>query len=277
MRKIYFSLFLFIGIFITTAQNTVTFDANAMDANGNNLNVGFINYFDDGGNGVGDGSFVGSGINAVRSVLDGTERSVELFPHYTPRAGATVAEGNTFREDNSLAGEPLTFTAEVVSNDINGDYTATAFIKAFEPNFQNFTISQIELPSSGEFTVTYDGRPNDAIIQYGFAITGPIAADGDMTGSVVVKSQDNILSTPDFNTSSADEIAVTYGDQSWNFASASQPITNIEVFDLSGRLVMSANPNASDAAINIGSLNTGIYMAAISSRLKRITKKVIKR
>ena len=101
-------------------------------------------------------------------------------------------EGNTFVENNDLAGSDLTFEGNVSAADLDAGYTAVAFIKALDPNNGYATVvnKSIDITSAGDFTVSATAAElvEGYIVQYGFAVTGPPAdpATEDSLGSIVM-------------------------------------------------------------------------------------------
>lgn len=131
MKKNYFTIaliccFTFMGI----AQNTVTVNANAEQ-------VGYANVFETSTNG---GAFVFGqawGIPDLKTVVDTSNNTLTLQPNFntwdngtdpfwidqTTFVGNKVFEANTYVEDNSLVGSPLTFEGAVTSNTLDGNGT----------------------------------------------------------------------------------------------------------------------------------------------------------
>ena len=104
-------------------------------------------------------------------------------------------EANSYIENDSLAGSDLTFSGNVSSlTDMDG-YTVVAFIKALNPNsgYSTVTNNTVGLDTTGNFTVSATAAElaSGHIIQYGFAVTGPLKESTN--DSVVIEQQ-----APDF-------------------------------------------------------------------------------
>ena len=92
-------------------------------------------------------------------------------------------EANSYIEDNTLAGSDLTFAGNVSNNSLSSDYTSIAFIKALDPN-NNFTTvvnNTVDISNTGNFTISASALEllQGYVIQYGFAVTGPLADPAD--------------------------------------------------------------------------------------------------
>jgi hypothetical protein len=120
---------------------------------------------------------------------DSTNGGVTAGPN-----GNKWMEANTFLESNngSLVGSSLTFSGSIGSYSLlSPNYTATAFIKALNPDgFATVVNSRLAITSAGSFSVEADLStiPSNYIIQYGFAVEGINAnpANEGTFGSVVV-------------------------------------------------------------------------------------------
>ncbi len=182
--------------------------------------VGYMNVFNNAGGSKGSYIFgSGWGLGDLKSVLAPT--SLTLQPNFNTYAnsltgnnadrafwtdstdgGVTAGpngnkwmEANTFIESNngSLVGSSLTFSGSIGSFSLlSPNYTATAFIKALNPNDGYATVvnSRLAITSAGAFSVEADLStiPTDHIIQYGFAVEGINAnpVNEGSFGSVVV-------------------------------------------------------------------------------------------
>ena len=109
----------------------------------------------------------------------------------TTQTALLYIEASSFIEDNTLAGSDLTFTGNVSVSDLGSEYTVVAFVKALDPNAGYATVvnNTADISSTGDFTASATAAELAAgyIIQYGFAVTGPLADPADTTlGSVVI-------------------------------------------------------------------------------------------
>jgi hypothetical protein len=182
--------------------------------------IGYMNVFENAGGTKGAYVFgSGWGLPDVKSVL--TPTSLTLQPNYNTYAnalggndadrafwtdstngGVTAGpngnkwmEANTFLESNngSLVGGSLTFSGVIGSYSLlSPNYTATAFIKALDPNSGWATVinSTQTITSAGAFSVEADlsAAPSSYVIQYGFTVEGINAnpVNEESFGSVVV-------------------------------------------------------------------------------------------
>jgi len=166
--------------------------------------TGFANVFETPANG---GGFVfGSpwGVADIKSVIDTTENTVTLFPNFNTYAdnpddpfwvdqttglGNKTFEGNTFVEDTSLVGKVITFEGEVESYTLSPDYETRVYIKVFNSDFSELKEVSEPLTEAGPFSITFDNpEAQDAVVQYGFSVTGLNAnpADEAALGNVVI-------------------------------------------------------------------------------------------
>ena len=88
--------------------------------------------------------------------------------------GNKIMEANLYVEEtDTLAGQTVTFTGEVLSNTLTGAHTSVAFIKDFAPDYSSFDVASVPLPSSGVFSVELATSGDlGRHVQYGFTTTG---------------------------------------------------------------------------------------------------------
>jgi len=187
-------------------------------------------------------------------------------------------EANSYIEDNSLAGEALTFSGNVSVSDLGSGYTPVAFIKALDPNngFATVVNNTVSISSTGDFTVSATAAELAAgyTIQYGFAVKGPLADPADNSlGSVVIGAETLRLEDTKFinvsvypNPSSSD----------WNFRTPNTVIKSVEVFNLLGKRVVSQRNNSTNIVISTQGLTNGIYIARITTEQGTKSVKLIK-
>lgn len=285
MKKIYLLFGLFLCFALQgNAQNTVNVDASAEI-------VGYANVFELPANG---GGFVFGepwGVPDLKSVVDAGANTITLQPNFNAWGDGTdpfwvdqatgegnkIFEANTYVEDNSLVGEELTFTGGVSSNTIDAAYAVVAFIKVFNSDFSVLKEETVALEEGTNFTVTYTNvEADDAVVQYGFKVTGVVAdpANEAALGSVVVG--DLILGVGD---NELNNVAVYPNPSSsqWNIASPNQNILMIELYDIMGKRIQVLNVDTNQAAINNEALSNGIYFAKIYSESSNKTIKLIKK
>ncbi|MDC1534103.1 T9SS type A sorting domain-containing protein [Polaribacter sp.] len=188
-------------------------------------------------------------------------------------------EGNTFVENNDLAGSDLTFEGNVSAADLDAGYTAVAFIKALDPNNGYATVvnKSIDITSAGDFTVSATAAElvEGFIVQYGFAVTGPPAdpATEDSLGSVVMGDEstagidDQDLITLNMYPNPASDVLNI---------SAQNTINTVEIYNVLGQKVIRMNVEDTSAEINVSNLNAGIYLIKYEINNRTSTKKFVK-
>ena len=264
------------------AQNSVS-----VDAGGNWL--GYANIFD-----PATGNYVFGepwGIQDIKTVVDAGAGTLTLQPNFNTYAanptdpfwvdqttglGAKIFEGNSYIEDNSLAGAELTFSGNVNSNTLDGAYDAVAFIKVFNADFT--VLKQATVPLTGAtFEVVFtDVNPaEDAVVQYGFQIIGLNANPEEEAalGNVVVSG--GALSVNDFNTASF-SVAPNPSNSVWNVRSAQYDMTQVVLFDVLGKKVAQFNNPGTALAIDNSNLSKGAYFAQINTASGSTTVQLMK-
>jgi hypothetical protein len=115
---------------------------------------------------------------------------------------------------------------------------------------------------------------SQAVIQYGFAVTGPLADPADTSlGSVVVGNETlSIEDTKFINVS----VYPNPSSSDWNFRTPNTVIKSVEVFNLLGKRVVSQRNNSTDVAISTQGLTSGIYIARITTEQGAKSVKLIK-
>lgn len=264
------------------AQNSVSVDAGAAW-------LGYANIFDPAtGNYVFGESW---GVPDIKTVVDAGAGTLTLQPNFNTYAanptdpfwvdqttglGAKIFEGNSYIEDNSLAGEELTFSGNVNSNTLDGAYDALAFIKVFNANYSVLKIATAPLTGANFEVVFTDVNPaEDAVVQYGFQIIGLNANPDDEAtlGSVVVSG--GALSVNDFNTASF-SVAPNPSNSVWNVRSAQYDMTQVVLFDVLGKKVAQFNNPGTALAIDNSNLSKGAYFAQINTASGSTTVQLMK-
>ena len=186
--------------------------------------------------------------------------------------GATTQTANkyiealSYIEDASLANEELTFSGNVSVSDLGDGYTVVAFIKTLTSGYSTVAYKTADISSTGDFTVTATAdEMSQAVIQYGFAVTGPLADPADTTlGSVVIGAE--TLSVEDTKFINVISVYPNPSNSNWNFRTPNTVINSVEVFNLLGKRVASQrNNNSTEASISTQGLSSGIYIARITT------------
>ena len=282
-----FYLLLAVGVLSLTtslnAQNTVTVDASAMQN-------GFANVFETPANG---GAYVfgqGWGVPDIKTVVDAGANTLTLQPNFNTYAdnptdpfwvdqttllGNKVFEGNTFEENPALVGSALTFEGNVVSNTIDAGYVARAFIKVFNADFS--IVKEEFVPLTGAtFSVVYTNvEPADAVVQYGFQVTGINAnpADEAALGNVVVTNSS--LGVNDINTIN---VAVFPNPTANNVnIQSDEQLKSVVVYNVLGQVVKNATPNATNFSLEMSNVDGGMYFVTVTTETGSKTVKLIKK
>lgn len=272
MKHVYLALVLLFGTSISSvAQNTVEVDASAEQ-------LGYANVFELPANG---GGFVFGdfwGVPDLKTVVDAGAGTITLQPNFNTwdpndpfwvvnGEGNKTFEGNTFLEDNStLIGSPLTFVGGCVANTISSDYDVVAFIKVFNADFSVLKEETSALVEGENFSVEYTNvEAEDAVVQYGFKVTGPNAnpADEAALGSVVVSEQ-LALSVGD-NKALQVSVYPNPTKSVWNINTANSQITKVAIYDIAGKLIEQTSATSNTVQINSAAYQAGIYMANVET------------
>jgi hypothetical protein len=283
MKTKLFSLVALLALSLgVAAQNSVS-----VDASGNWL--GYANIFDPA---TGDYIFGEPwGIQDIKTVVDAGAGTLTLQPNFNTYAdnptdpfwvdqttglGAKIFEGNSYIEDNSLAGAELTFSGNVNSNTLDGAYDAVAFIKVFNANYSVLKQATVSLTGATFEVVFTDVNPaEDAVVQYGFQIIGLNANPEEEAalGNVVVSG--GALSVNDFNTASF-SVAPNPSNSVWNVRSAQYDMTQVVLFDVLGKKVAQFNNPGTALAIDNNNLSKGAYFAQINTASGSTTVQLMK-
>ena len=185
-------------------------------------------------------------------------------------------EALSYIEDATLANEELTFSGNVSVSDLGDGYTVVAFIKTLTSGYSTVAYKTADISSTGDFTVTATAdEMSQAVIQYGFAVTGPLADPADTSlGSVVVGAETLRLEDTKFINVS---VYPNPSSSNWNFRAPNTVINSVEVFNLLGKRVASQRSNNSaEASISTQVLTSGIYIARITTEQGTKSVKLIK-
>lgn len=289
MKKITFLIVLLIScsIYDATAQVTVNYDTTAEQR-------AFVNGFDFGPDpNPGDTNFAYDPL--ITSTIDGT--NITITPNSaiwadndeTPCGESFCAEWNPFwfsapetprktveqltfveftpETNPSIFNTELTFTADLVSNTISNNYTVQIFITIFGPGFSNFRRFTTDITNvAGSFSVTAPSDsvlPDDAIIQYGFLVSGVMGDPDDATLGSAQFSQ-SVLSTNTVSNLSFKVFPNPTLNQ-WNISSQDLDIESIAILNVLGKRVLNLQPNSQSAIINTSRLNSGVYFAQVKT------------
>lgn len=282
MKRILLNLNLLIAFTLFSAQEITA--QNTVDVSASANWIGYANVFD-----LGGGFQFGSPweLGAIKSVLNTSANTVTLYPNYNTynasdpywangAIGNKIFEGNTFVENNALAGQTLTFKGFVESNTIVEEYEVLAFIKGLNPNtgYSLDVFVSAPLVQGENFSITAENIPAGLVVQYGFSVTGLNAnpAAEAANGNVVVT--ESILSVDSFERAS---IKVFPNPATTTLTvEALAILDSISVFNSLGQEVLQRNPQATSSLLDISGLQSGIYIVKTVSEGKVIISKVVK-
>ena len=185
-------------------------------------------------------------------------------------------EALSYIEDATLANEELTFSGNISVSDLGDGYTVVAFIKTLTSSYSTVAYKTADISSTGDFTITATAdEMSQAVIQYGFSVTGPLADPADTSlGSVVVGT--GATASIDDNNIVNISVYPNPSSSNWNFRTGNTVITLVEVFNLLGKRVVSQNNNSTNVAISTQGLTSGIYIARITTEQGTKSVKLIK-
>ena len=185
-------------------------------------------------------------------------------------------EALSYIEDATLANEELTFSGNISVSDLGDGYTVVAFIKTLTSSYSTVAYKTADISSTGDFTITATAdEMSQAVIQYGFSVTGPLADPANTSlGSVVVGT--GATASIDDNNIVNISVYPNPSSSNWNFRTGNTVITLVEVFNLLGKRVVSQNNNSTNVAISTQGLTSGIYIARITTEQGTKSVKLIK-
>lgn len=140
-----------------------------------------------------DANFTGSGL--VLTPNDNIDRNnpIDSYWWQAPNNGSLAAVGNKnmdasmYVQDDTLAGQMVTFSGNCVSNTLVSPYTVTVFIKDFAADFSSSTSTTASLVTGTPFSITL-ATTTGHHIQYGFETVGPNARTAALAsfGKVII-------------------------------------------------------------------------------------------
>ena len=177
--------------------------------------------------------------------------------------------------------QDVVFSGNVNSFTIDSSYEVKAYIIVFPADFSQNRRYEVTITETGAFTLTrpeadVDANFTEAFMQYGFIVHG-LPADPALEatlGSVVFQS--DVLSTVEFSKTSFKTYPNPAQDD-WEIETQNIEISAIDVYDISGKNVLSIAPKSSKATIEGANLTTGLYFAEIRTPSGTETVKLLKR
>ena len=124
------------------------------------------------------------------------------------------------------------------------------FIKALDPNNDYATVVNNSADVTGnDFTISATAAElaSGLLVQYGFALTGPLTDPSDTSGSIVLEAP----ATAGVNENNIIDVSIYPNPSSsnWNFRTGNTVITLVEVFNLLGKRVVSQNNNSTNCLL----------------------------
>lgn len=262
-----------ISILFALIVSAVVFSQNTINASASYNWVGWMSVFDTSNNYQFGQSW---GVADLKTVLDTSANTITLKPNYnTYNAtdsywsdgagnGNKIMEAITYYEPGTTYNEQdLTFTGNVISNNLNSAYTATIFIKALDPANGYATVynNSIPMPSSGAYSITAPAASltTGLLVQVGYIVKGLNAnpINEALLGSVVIGAAN--LSTIEVGKKS-----LTFYPNPVNageMITVKENVKSLEIFDMNGRKVKSAT----SAKISSQGLAKGMYMMKVTN------------
>ena len=250
--------------------------------------IGYANFFQLDGTSYIDGHAYG--VSDLKTVLNTGDNTIDLHPNFyefanevatNPTAtiwhngevGTRVFEGNTYVQDDALAGAAFTYKGHTISNTLATGYTGIAFIKIFDANYGNLQMTTAPLVAGQDFSISATPAAGSHV-QYGYSVTGinanpsqeaalGFARVGQATATVipVVKRAIAVYPNPASNV-----LNIT----------AEDTITTIQVYNTLGQQVINISPNNSTATLNVSGLKAGVYLLNTVSNNKATTTRFVK-
>ncbi|WP_116789312.1 T9SS type A sorting domain-containing protein [Flavobacterium psychrotrophum] len=230
------------------------------------------------------------GVSDLKTVLNTGDNTIDLHPNFYEYAnevatnptgtvwhngevGTRVFEGNTYVQDDNLAGTAFTYKGHTISNTLAAGYTGIAFIKIFDANFGNLQMTTAPLVAGEDFSISATPAAGSHV-QYGYSVTGRnanpnqeaalgFARVGRATASVapVVKKAIAVYPNPASNV-----LNIT----------AEDVVTKVQVYNMLGQQVINITPNNTTATLSISDLKSGVYMVNTTANGKTGTTRFIK-
>ena len=300
MKHIYlFITTLFFGS-VVFSQTTVTIDPASSWA-------GYMNVFNNNSGAQGDYLFGSNwGVTALKTTItaagDATyaDGAITLQPNFNAYDDAVnggvqadidywtdgAGGGNKFLEASTLLDYSanftegsLTFNGTVASNTISSEYTVIAYIKTLDPNAGYATVinQSVTLGATGtNFAVSANDINSSHIVQIGFTVSGLNANPNDEAtlGKVVVSPNTTVLSVKEYN--NIDIVVYPNPVENTLNVSAAASVDSVSIFDLTGRQVLRAAPNAAAFSLDVANLNKGLYLVTLKAGDQEMTTKLVK-
>jgi Secretion system C-terminal sorting domain len=227
------------------------------------------------------------GIDDIKTVRNTNDNQVVLYPNYNAYnatdaywangdMGNKIMMGMSLVIDDTLLGENITFTGNVLSYTIADSYEVQAFVKTLDANWGIVNESFIPLTETGVFELNYNTAdfPTAAHLQYGFSVRGLNANPAFMEeyGNVVIGAA--TASAPAFNKHST----TLYPNPVSNILNinSENTIDAVQIYNLIGQMVYSAQPVQNNTTVNVSGLTSGVYIVTTTIAGQQISERIIK-
>ncbi|WP_111685155.1 T9SS type A sorting domain-containing protein [Winogradskyella tangerina] len=164
-------------------------------------------------------------------------------------SGATTVAGAVFNTNLTQAGSP-----NIVYSDTNALGVPT------QGTWLSFDVPLSDFIDGGSGN-TLDTQTRDNITEIVFTYVNTIANGESMFVDNIYFWSSMVLSNDEFETADF-RVFPNPTNSVWNLSSANT-ITNVGVYDILGKQVISISPNSNEATIDASSLRTGVYFARI--------------
>lgn len=209
----------------------------------------------------------------IKTVLNTGDNTLDLHPNFSAftdevtnrpnesvfhngEIGNSIFEGNTYVQDDALAGQTFTFTGNTISNSLATGYEAIAFIKIFDANYGNLQMTTAPLLVGENFSITAIPATGSHV-QYGYAIKGlnanptqeaalGFARVGQAIAAVKPVTKNNVILYPNPTTTT---LNITSQDV----------VDTVQIINMLGQTVFTAMPKTTSASLNVSGLNSGVY------------------
>jgi len=177
--------------------------------------------------------------------------------------------------------QDVVFSGNVNSFTIDSSYEVKAYIIVFPADFSQNRRYEVTITETGAFTLTrpeadVDANFTEAFMQYGFIVHG-LPADPALEASLgSVVFQASSLSTAESSKTSFKTYPNPTQDN-WTIKTQNIEISDINVYNVFGKNVLSISPKASQASIDATNLTTGLYFAEIKTANRTETVKLVKK
>ncbi len=118
-------------------------------------------------------TFSGPVLTLAPNTVDPPDGLNDAFWYNPDGSGNKSMAASMYVEDDSLVGQSVTFTGQVLSNSFTSAHSTIAFIKDFASDYSSSVVSSVTLTSPGVFSISLNTIPLPGRhVQFGFETTG---------------------------------------------------------------------------------------------------------